>query len=182
MQGNGTGADGAVDLLQQAGDDVESTPDPVVATNVFLSNVCVVLQWPAGIFYLVDPSSPRMLTATHHAYFDALRFPEGLEVIARRPPGDALKGLGGRVLDTGKPAWSAHVTQDADFRARGFARLLGIQGAIALPVFIGTRLGAVAEFFSAHPLNPEPRLLSGLQSLAYRLGGHIDRLNRGQER
>ena len=54
-------------------------------------------------------------------------------------------GLPGRVLESGEPAWITDVTKDRNFRVT-MAADLGVKGAFAFPVLVGTNVVAVLGF------------------------------------
>ena len=81
-----------------------------------------------------------------------------------------MHGLGGRVLDEGEIVVMTDVRREPNFRAREYAELLDLVGAVAVPIYIGERLGAVAEFFSHEPLNLDTHTRGALSRVSSTLG------------
>lgn len=149
---------------------VQASTHPNQAIGAFLVALCHHLGWVAGIFYVVDPASPRMLTATHEVHLRAETRLRALQLIAARPPGEDMQGLGGLVLDGGDIVVFPDISREKNFRAREYAELLNLSGALAVPIYVGDRLGAVAEFFAAERLDIDDNTRNALSRVASTLG------------
>lgn len=149
---------------------VQASTHPNQAIGAFLVALCHHLGWVAAIFYVVDPAAPRMLTATHEVHLRAETRLRALQLIAARPPGEDMQGLGGRVLDRGHIVVFPDISKEKNFRAREYAELLNLRGALGVPIYVGERLGAVAEFFAAERLHIDDKTRDALTRVASTLG------------
>lgn len=150
---------------------------PRTAIDAYLIGVCTQLRWPAAVAYVVDPGSLRMLTPTHEAFLDTEKLGEAIRIVSVRAPAKNRKGLGARVLDTGEPAWIRDLVHSPTFTAAPHAEILGLRGAIAIPVYVGNRLSMVIEFFTRQLFEPDAATLWSLSYLMGRVGERIQELN-----
>ena len=81
----------------------------------------------------------------------------------------------GRVLESGEPAWITDVTKDRNFPRVTMAADLGVKGAFAFPVLVGTNVVAVLEFFSDHAVEPYEALLDVTAQIGTQLGRVVER-------
>jgi hypothetical protein len=152
---------------------IQLASHPNQAIGAFLVALCHHLQWVAGIFYVVDPGAARMLTPTHEVHLREETRLRALQLIAARPPGEDLQGLGGRVLDTGEIALIPDIGKEEHFLAREYADLLRLRGAVAVPLYVGERLGAVAEFFSTQTMSIDGETRAAIERVAQNLGAKL---------
>ena len=92
---------------------------------------------------------------------------------SRLSPG---KGLPGRVLLSGKPAWIVDLRKDANFPRAQVAQFVGVKAGFAFPVMEGTRVVAVLEFFSELSGEPDPPVLEFIAHVGTLLGKATRRL------
>jgi PAS domain S-box-containing protein len=84
-------------------------------------------------------------------------------------------GLPGRVWSSGRPAWIADVTQDANFPRAAVAAREGLHGAFACPIRLGTDILGVLEFFSHAIREPDADLLEMMATLGGQVGQFMER-------
>ena len=84
-------------------------------------------------------------------------------------------GLPGRAWANGKPLWILDVTDDSNFPRRPLALKNGLKGASAFPVFSGTDVVAVLEFFASNAREPNASLLELMSQIGQQLGRVIER-------
>jgi signal transduction histidine kinase/CheY-like chemotaxis protein len=84
-------------------------------------------------------------------------------------------GLPGRVLESGEPAWISDVTKDQNFPRAKMATDLGVKGAFAFPVLVGSDVVAVLEFFSDQAVEPHETLLDVVAQIGIQLGRVVER-------
>lgn len=101
-----------------------------------LVTTCMRQRWAAGIFHVVDPSSPRLLRPTHQFRGDQENSATALRATAVHARGEDIGGLAGRALDTGAAAWVEDVSNEATFKDPAHAQLMGLTSALAVPIYI----------------------------------------------
>jgi PAS domain S-box-containing protein len=84
-------------------------------------------------------------------------------------------GLPGRVFATGKLAWSTDLKNDLVRNRADAAIASGLKSAYAFPVFLGTEVVAVLEFFSTRDIQPEAGFLIVMTQVGYQLGQVVER-------
>ena len=107
---------------------------PEEALQVAIDQVCRLTGWPVGHVYVPASDGTLDLTPTSLWFFDdPARFQVFREVTERTrfAPG---RGLPGRVLASGRPAWIVDVTKDSNFPRARLVTNLGVRGAFAFPV------------------------------------------------
>ncbi len=140
------------------------------------SQVCKFANWDIGHSYVVAGSDDDVYleptavwyanTLPHLAEFQAASH------ATRFRPG---VGLPGRVLTTGAPLWILDVTKEDNFPRRTQALHCGINSAIAFPVYSGTTVVAVLEFFACDTREPDAQLLDLMSQIGLQLGRVIER-------
>lgn len=85
------------------------------------------------------------------------------------------EGLPGRVLAARRPTWVRDVAEDPGFARAAAAAELGLHGAMAFPVLIGTEVEAVLEFFSERVEEPDEALLALMAYAGTQLGYVVER-------
>lgn len=91
------------------------------------------------------------------------------------------KGLPGRVLESGHPAWIDDVTEDSNFPRAAAAREVGLRAAFAFPILVGAQAEGVLEFFAYRAMKPDAGVLHLMNQIGTQLGRLIER-TRAQER
>jgi signal transduction histidine kinase/ActR/RegA family two-component response regulator/GAF domain-containing protein len=162
-------------LLQAATEAANVEPTAEHALEAGLGLVCAHTGWPVGHVYLPAKDGTGHLepTATWHMS-DPDRFATFRRVTeqTRFPPG---VGLPGRVLAMGRPAWISDVTRDPNFPRAAQAEDIGVRGAFAFPILIGTEVAAVLEFFSDRTEPSNPRMLEVMGQIGIQLGRAVER-------
>lgn len=151
---------------------VESATLPEAATGV-LQAVCGNLEWEVGALWLPDASG-KALHCTAFWHREGLSIP-GFEEISRRSSFVSGVGLPGRVWSSGQAAWIFDVRVDANFPRAEYARRAGLHGALGFPIYSGSQILGVAEFFSSTSQNPDPELLRMMENVGNLLGQYIGR-------
>jgi diguanylate cyclase (GGDEF)-like protein len=142
-----------------------------------LASVCDYAGWAVGHALVRSSEDPDALVslgiwqlpqgeegcfAGFRAASEELRFPLG-------------RGLPGRALDSGEPAWIADLSSDANFPRAEAAAACGLVSAFALPVLIRTETTAVLEFFAAAHQEPDATLLRVARFVGAQLGRVLER-------
>jgi predicted signal transduction protein with EAL and GGDEF domain len=163
-------------LLEEIALSANQTTSIHDAMQFTVNRVCAITGWPVGHVWSTDlsGSEPRLrsMNIWHCDYqrfkslYDATEsmvFPSGV-------------GLPGRVVATGLPAWIRDVSSDEGFTRRQCARQVGISGAFAFPVLVGSQAVAVLEFFSQGASEPDDALLRLMSQVGTQLARVIERV------
>jgi PAS domain S-box-containing protein len=155
-----------------------STVDEAMQTS--LDEVCRLTGWPVGHVYMPDPQDPKVLAPTTLWHLDdAGRF-ENFRKVTEAMPLEGGKGLPGRVLESGRPAWITDVTKDSNFPRNRVATDIGVKAGFGFPVLVGREVVAVLEFFAPTAIQPDDALLEVMVQIGTQLGRVVER-NRAQE-
>ena len=150
------------------------------AMAISLKLICEHSKWPIGhVYYVVKTKglvptdiwylkNPRKFTS-FRKFTESINFKPG-------------KGLPGRVLSSGKPAWVSNLNSDKNFPRIKQAKAVGIQSGTAFPVLIRDEVVAVLEFFSTELIFPNASLLQLMANIGTQLGRVVERSRNADER
>src|SRR6266571_5106612 len=146
----------------------EQAPTVEDALRAALSRICVHTGWQAGrLQFSADAGDLAHRTFWH--LMDPERLPSYRALAqARRDSPDV--SLMARVLAHGSPLWTA--IPDAAENRHAAA---GTRAAVAFPVFLGTSLFALLEFFSDGEGRPEPGTVDAVSLACAELGRILQR-------
>ena len=148
----------------------------VEATLKFaLDRVCDHTRWPVGHVYLPTKDNKGQLLSADIWHLDESGKFESFQEITQTTRTASSGGLPGRVFATGKPVWIMDVTQDPDFRRAKLSEEIGVKAGFAFPVWVGSEVVAVLEFFSAEAIEPAESLLEVMAHVGMQLGRVIER-------
>ncbi len=145
------------------------------ALQFAIERICETTGWQVAHVYMASAGDPRQLSPTH-SWYGADR--EGIEEFRAQSEAisfDAGKGLPGRVLSTGSPAWIADLARDDNFPRRDAALRCGFTAAFAFPVLAGTEVVAVLEFYADHGVKPDDSFLQLMGQIGAQLGRVVER-------
>ena len=148
---------------------------PEEALQVAIDQVCGLTGWPVGHVYVPAADGTPDLTPTTLWFLDDPARFEVFRSVTERTRFAPGRGLPGRVLASGQPAWIVDVTRDANFPRARVATNLGVRGAFAFPVLVDDDVVAVLEFFSSQAMAPDERLLELMAQVGVELGAAIER-------
>jgi K+-sensing histidine kinase KdpD len=145
------------------------------AFQVALHEVCTRIGWPVGHAYLYDEQRDALVPTDNWHIADPARFTTFRRVTEKTvlPPG---LGLAGRVYLTGKPAWIYDMEDEPGQPHALSGHGIGVRGAFAFPVAIGTEVVAVLEFFTPDPAVPDDELLDLMGNVGTQLGRVVERI------
>ena len=145
------------------------------AMQTGLDAICAFTGWPVGHAYIRSPERADLLIPSNHWHLsDPGRFASFREVTEKSTFTTGI-GLPGRILASGRPAWIVDVTTDPNFPRAKSSEDIGVKGAFALPVLVGSDVVAVLEFFSPEAANPDDTLLQTLEHIGTQLGRVAER-------
>src|SRR3954452_15221067 len=149
------------------------------AVRLGLERVCAHTGWPVGhAFVLAKDGSGELAPAAAWHLADPERFARfrAATEASRFAPG---RGLPGRVLASGKPAWVVDITEDSDFPRAAAAAEVGLKAGLGFPVLVGHEVVAVLEFFAGEALEPDGPLLELMANVGTQLGRVVERERAG---
>jgi len=157
----------------------ESSSLAEVLENMF-QIVCESLNWDWGALWEVDAHANVLRFARGwHTEIDSL---DSFEEFSRETTLAPGAGLPGRVWSTTQPAWIRDVFMDANCRRSEVAAQNGLHGAVALPIWIGTRILGVMEFLSGEIQEQDNDLLQTFAVIGSATGQFIERKRAEVER
>ncbi|MEX2107512.1 MAG: EAL domain-containing protein [Solirubrobacterales bacterium] len=145
-----------------------------------IRRVCEHTGFPIGHAYLRAPSGEEVEPTAIWQVDD----PDRIQPFRRATEAVSLalgKGLPGRVLESGRPAWIEDVTEDSNFPRASVARAVGLRAAFALPILVGSQAEGVLEFFTYRAMKLDAGVLHLMNQIGTQLGRLIER-TRAQER
>ena len=149
------------------------------AVRLGLERVCAHTGWPVGhAFVLAEDGTGELAPAAAWHLADPERFApfRAATEASRFAPG---RGLPGRVLASGKPAWVVDITEDSDFPRAAAAAEVGLKAGFGFPVLVGHEVVAVLEFFAGEALEPDGPLLELMANVGTQLGRVVERERAG---
>ena len=163
-------AEREIRLLQAVTQKIAEAADLKSALVFVLQQICETTGWILGEAYLLSPDRKQLeFFAAWTAEPEKLK--PFLEVSLKTvfPPGI---GLPGRVWASGKADWIPDVTKDANFPRAAIAVQAGLKGGMGIPVFAGTELVLVMDFFTHKPRERQDEHQVALVStISSQLGG-----------
>jgi PAS domain S-box-containing protein len=150
-----------------------STVDEAMQTS--LDEVCRLTGWPVGHVYMPHRDDPDELIPTTLWHLDDPERFETFRSVTEAMPLGHGRGLPGRVLESGKPAWIIDVTKDTNFPRNRVASDIGVKAGFGFPVLVGREVVAVLEFFSPEAIEPDESLLDVMAQIGTQLGRVVER-------
>jgi signal transduction histidine kinase/ActR/RegA family two-component response regulator len=147
--------------------------DFVDGTHEILQTVCESLGWQVGVLWAVD-HQVEQLRCVDFWHAPQLHV-DAFESASRGRTFTLAVGLPGRIWETGKPAWIADVTSDANFPRSSFASRAGLRGAFGFPILLGDEVVGVMEFFSQEIRQPDQDLNDMIVSVGFQIGQFHER-------
>lgn len=161
-------------LQQRVTAAANATSDVRTALTAAIAEICETVGWPVGHVYLRDEDDTDRVVPTDWWYVED----DGFAAFQGITEGSAFlrgRGLPGRVLETGEPAWIVDVAEDPNFPRHGVAHQVGLRTGMAFPVLSGDRVVAVLEFFSRERSEPDVPLLELMRTIGTQLGRVAER-------
>ena len=141
--------------------------------QVLVDALCNFSEWSVGHVYFVGEDG--MLEPSSVWYLDdPQRFRLFREVTERTTFTRGI-GLPGRILENARPAWIEDVYTDPNFLRVREAEDIGVHAAFGFPIFNGSRIAAVAEFFSPRVIPRNQELLETVSYLGVQVGRVLER-------
>ncbi len=151
-----------------------------VAAPRVLEALAQALNWDVGILWIVDGSEEvlRIAGTWSREEFQAT----GQGVVKHQTRFSSGSGLPGRVWESGKPEWSADLTDDSKLGERYKVAVSGLHGAFAFPIESGDEILGVIEFFHRDVRTPDDDLLAWVEAVGRFIGQSVRRIQAEEER
>jgi PAS domain S-box-containing protein len=143
------------------------------AAEQVLAAMCENLDWAvAGIWTVADDgASLRMRDVYCAPGFDGGSFVDASRDLVL----ELGSGLPGHVAKTARASWTADLQEDAHFLRKESAAAAGLRSGFAFPIFLGSTVFGVVEFFSTERREPDEDLLAMTAALGSQIGQFIER-------
>ena len=142
------------------------------AAEQVLAAMCDKLDWSiAGIWTVSEDGTLRMRDAYCAPGVDPGSFVDD----ARDLVLEVGSGLPGHVASCARATWVADLREDEHFARQDSAAAIGLQSGFAFPVFLGSTVFGVVEFFSSERRQPDDDLLAMTAALGSQIGQFIER-------
>ncbi len=151
------------------------------ALRTTLDLVCAHTGWSVGHAYLRTTASADILISTKIWHLATSASFEAFRQITEATPTPAGFGLPGRVLSSGKPAWTMDVASDLNLPRARAALACGLRAAFAFPVRVHAEVVGVVEFFSTAAVKPDTALLETMEHIGTALGQVFERERAGKQ-
>ncbi len=165
----------AAELLRKIAVAANSADNPDDAIQVCLDEVCAYSGWSVGHAYRFGPDGSGDLISANLWHLDdpvrCAAFRQETER-TRISPG---RGIAGRVLTHAKPYWTEVVPPHGVSRRRKVRIAAGLKSGFAVPVMVGSQVGAVLEFFSDEVVERDEELLEITTQVGVLIGRVIER-------
>jgi PAS domain S-box-containing protein len=166
---------GFVKLLRDVAVIANEAPTADEAFRLVLECVCAYNGWLVGhVFAVGECDNPVIVDSGIWAPGP----PRRLNRLVARSRDTTLQSgedIVGRVVESGKPVWIAELSKcDLLVRAR-LGKSTFIKSLIAVPVWVGSRVAAVLEFFSADEVSVDEELFEVMRQIGVQVGRVVER-------
>ncbi|MBA3992358.1 MAG: hypothetical protein C0469_02440 [Cyanobacteria bacterium DS2.3.42] len=163
-----------VDVLQSVTIAINLAPTVEDAVATLLKEVCMHTKWTMGCGNIVDTESKGECQVSKVWYF-----PEGSKI---RADDSVLRerllmgvGIAGKSWESGSPVWLDDIANDDSALCVWLSKYQGIKSGLAVPVYEGTRLFAIVEFFAAGEEKPDAPFLEVMANIGKQLTAIVER-------
>ena len=135
-----------------------------------IAEVCGFAGWEVGTALFVEGASLRPSSVWHSAPADAAEASRRMTEITPSPD-----SLAGRVIATREAQWATDLMSTPACPQQVAAAACGLKASCAFPVFVGTEVAAVLQFYAANDLGLDESRLGLLSQVGMQLGRVIER-------
>lgn len=139
-----------------------------------LEAVCTAMGWTIGVLWAVDQATDTLRCVEFWPAEKDTPMPAFMEATRAMTLTTGV-GLPGRIWDSCKPTWIADLAFDDNFPRERLASEGGLPAGIGFPIVSGAHVLGVAEFYAAAIPEPDPELLSMMETLGSLLGQFMAR-------
>lgn len=173
-------SEGYAELLESAARIAYSLESVEDALQWALDHVCAFTGWPVGHALLTDAYGGGLVTSGIWHLPEPGAYASFVEAstVYRF---DFGKGLPGRVLQNGQPAWIVDVRTDSNFPRHESASECGLAAAFAFPIVTSGGVSGVLEFFALESMDPADLFLRLISNIGETVGHVIEQLRARDE-
>jgi len=171
----------AADLLRKMAVAANHADNPDDAIRVCLDEICAYSGWSVGHAYRFGPDGTGDLISTNLWHLDDPFRYEAFRQETERTRISPEGGIVGRVLAHAKPYWT-DVDPPHGVSLRRQVRVeAGLKSGFAVPVMVGSQVGAVLEFFTDEYFERDEELLEITTQVGVLIGRVIERQRNEQK-
>ncbi len=137
-----------------------------------LQTLCGILNWDVGIFWMMDH---RASVLCCEEIWIAEEIKGDFKTANLQKTFARGSGIPGRAYASGEALWINDVTQMENFQRAAVAKQAELHTALAFPIFIGSGVGGVIEFFSREIRERDEDLLQSFNNVGNQLGQFFER-------
>ena len=166
-------------LLRTITETANQAQDIATALERCVDEICLFSGWALGHCVLLNPETNRFDALSIWSFSGSVRFRVFVDSSHSHslPEGDALWH---RMIAERKTIWSANVQADRAFARRDAAAACGLQGAVWLPIVVGSERIGILEFFTLDAITENPELWLLLENAGIQIGRMIERFRQAQ--
>jgi len=149
------------------------------AAPQILEAMCESLEWELGSFWMLDEQSGRLhlLEQWHVPSIE----PAPFAAMSAELDFGLGEGFPGKVWQEGGPLWVPDFADDSSFPRAPAAATIGLHSAFGFPVFLGSTVLGVAEFYSGERRGPDHELLQMTDAVGSQIGQFVERTRAERE-
>jgi PAS domain S-box-containing protein len=154
------------------------------ALRFCLDRLCNAAGWPVGHALLLAPDDPEELISSRVWHIGDPEFEATLSEFKKASERTRFargSGLPGRVLATGQPQWVENFRLEPGLSRLDEGRAAGLGSAFGFPVWIGSEVVGVLEFFAREPIGRDDRILEIMTQVGPHIGRVIERERAARE-
>ncbi len=140
-----------------------------------IEQVCLFTGWEVGHAYISDEDDPGRMESARCWHMTNDRLYRTFQKTTEGMSQESGMGLVGQVMEQATPYWTADMMTDPNCVRAEAAKSSGLKGGAAFPVKVRGEIVAILEFFSTHPLEPDPQLIDILAHVAAQIGQVVER-------
>jgi diguanylate cyclase (GGDEF)-like protein len=160
-------------LLGNIGVSANESSSVMHAVQLAVDTICVQMGWSVGHAYLQDADGNLVSTDIWHGT-DLERLGE-FKALTDAEDFDVRGGIGGLVLESGRPEWVTGFARRSEFGRAAAAEAAGLVSALAFPVRIRSEVVGILEFFSEQEEAPDELVLDIMTGIGSQLARVIER-------
>ena len=134
---------------------------------MILKEVCNFQGWRVGHIYELDEKINQLVPTDIWHFSEINKKSKAFKEITMATPFAKGVGLPGRVWEENKPLWIEDVNLDLNFLRAKHAKDIGVNGALAFPVYTSEIIKYVFEIFSYEPEPPDPQALEMMGQIGF---------------
>ena len=138
--------------------------------NAVIEKICHHMNWPIGHLYEWNSELGQLIPSQHWHINIPDRFQE-FHTITMNTPLPAGVDLPGVVLETKQPVWLPDINKYDNFLRGNLVPKHALKSGFAVPVFCGTEISAVLEFFSDSTISSSENIFNTINQII----AHINR-------